>query len=139
MAYNGFLIKTGDYIIPADRYIRSDSYQAGVSLRTVDTYTDANGCEHIEATEPKTISISFETPALLTGAEFEELMAQIRANYTEAETRRSTVTAYIPETGGYITQSARLADVTPSVYRISSDTVWYNSVRFTWTGGAYDG
>ena len=84
MAYNGFLIKTGDYIIPADRYIRSDSYQAGVSLRTVDTYTDANGCEHI-------------------------------------------------------TQSARLADVTPSVYRISSDTVWYNSVRFTWTGGAYDG
>ncbi len=139
MSYNGFLLKIGDYIIPADRYIRSDSYQAGVSLRTMDTYTDANGCEHIETAEPKILNVSFETPALLTGTEFGELMAQIRANYTETATRRSTVTAYIPETGGYVTQSARLADVTPSVYRISGDTVWYNAIRFTWTGGAYDG
>ena len=139
MSYNGFLLKIGAYIIPADRYIRSDSYQAGVSLRTMDTYTDANGCEHIETAEPKILNVSFETPALLTGEEFEALMARIRANYTEAATRRSTVTAYIPETGGYVTQSARLADVTPSVYRISGDTVWYNAIRFTWTGGAYDG
>ena len=139
MSYNGFLIKTGDFIIPADRCIRPDSYQAGVSLRTVDTYTDADGLEHTETVEPKLLNVSFETPAMLTGQEFEELMAQIRANYTEAETRRSTVTAYIPETGGYITQSARLADVTPSVYRISGNTVWYNAVRFSWTGGAYDG
>ena len=80
MAYSGFLIRIGDYIIPT-KYIKAESYSAYVNMQDVDDYTDANGYEHRNAVELKAEKIEFETPAMLTNTTFTDLISNIQANY----------------------------------------------------------
>ena len=80
MAYSGFLLKIGDYTIDAKRFIKADSYSAYANMQDIDDYTDANGYEHRNAVELKAIKVEFETPAMLTNAEFTELMNGIEVS-----------------------------------------------------------
>lgn len=139
MAYAGYLIKVGDYEIPADKFIKSGSYIPYVNMQALDPYTDANGYEHIEAVELKALKVEFDTPAMLTNTEFAELMSNIRANYIEVKSRKCTVTAYIPEYDDYVTQISYMADFKPSIYNIDGNVIHYNSIRFAFIGGVYDG
>lgn len=139
MAYAGYLIKVGDYEIPSDKYIKAGSYIPYVNMQALDPYTDANGYEHIEAVELKALKVEFDTPAMLTNTEFAELMANIRANYTEPKSRKCIVTAYIPEYDDYVTQTAYMADFKPTIYNIDGNVIHYNAIRMAFIGGVYDG
>lgn len=139
MAYSGWLIKVGNYIIPANKFIRADSYSAYTNMQGLDSYTDANGFLHINALELKAIKIEFETPAMLTNEELSELMSNIRANYTNERERKSIVTAYIPEYDRYITQSCYLSDFTPQIYGNYNGIIHYNPIRIAFIGGVFDG
>lgn len=139
MAYAGYLIKVGDYEIPADKFIKAVSYIPYVNMQALDPYTDANGYEHIEAVELKALKVEFDTPAMLTNTEFAELMANIRENYIESKSRKCLVTAYIPEYDDYVTQTAYMADFKPTIYNIDGNVIHYNSIRFAFIGGVYDG
>lgn len=139
MAYSGFLLKVGDYTIPADKYIKAQSYSAYANMQDVEPYTDANGYLHREAVELKAAKIEFETPAMLTNTEFADLMAHIRANYTIPKARQCMITAYIPEYDDYVTQTAYLADFTPQMYSTAGGIIRYNSIRLAFVGGVYDG
>lgn len=139
MAYAGYLIKVGEYTIPADKYIKSNSYSPYVNMQVLDPYTDANGYEHIDAVELKAEKIEFETPAMLTNTEFAYFMANIRANYIESKSRKCIVTAYIPEYDDYVTQVAYLADIKPTIHSIFDNVINYNSVRFAFIGGVFNG
>lgn len=135
MAYSGFLLKIGDYEVPADKFIRADSYSAYVNMQDVDPYTDANGYLHRNAVELKALKIEFETPAMLTNKEFTELMSNIRANYIEEKSRTVLITAYIPEYDDYVTQTGYMADITPSIYGTYGGVIHYNPIRFAFIGG----
>lgn len=139
MAYAGYLIKVGDYEIPADKYIKANSYSPYVNMQVLDPYTDANGYEHIDAVELKAEKVEFETPAMLTNAEFADFMANIRANYIEEKSRKCIVTAYIPEYDDYVTQIAYLADIKPTMHSIFDNVINYNPIRLAFIGGVYDG
>lgn len=139
MAYAGYLIKVGEYEIPTDKFIKAGTYSPYVNMQVIDPYADGNGYEHIEAVELKALKIEFDTPAMLTNTEFAELMANIRANYIEVKSRKCTVTAYIPEYDDYITQTAYMADFKPSIYNIDGNVIHYNSIRFAFIGGVYNG
>lgn len=139
MAYSGFLIKVGNYTIPADKYIRAGSYSPYVNMQALDPYTDANGYEHIEAVELKALKVEFETPAMLTNTQFADLMANIRANYIEEKSRKCMVTAYIPEYDSYVTQIAYLSDFKPVIYAEMEGVLYYNAIRLAFIGGVYDG
>ena len=139
MAYAGYLIKVGAYEIPADKYIKANSYIPYVNMQVLDPYTDANGYEHIDAVELKAIKIEFETPAMLTNTQYADLMANIRANYIEEKSRKCIVTAYIPEYDDYVTQIAYLADVKPTMHSIFENVINYNPIRLAFIGGVYDG
>lgn len=139
MAYEGYLIKIGDYAIPANKYIKADSYSPYVNMQDLDPWTDANGYLHRNAVELKVLKVEFETPAMLTDTEFEELMANIRANYINAAARECVVTAYVPELGEYVTQRCYLADFQPQIYTAHSGVLRYNAVRFAFIGGLADG
>ena len=138
VSYNGFLLKVGDYEISDKKYIRADSYSAYVNMQDVDAYTDGNGYLHRNAIELKAAKIEFETRAMLTNTEFAEFMRNIRANYTDANARECTITAYIPEYDDYVTQKAYLADFKPSIYSTADGIIRYNPIRMAFIGGVYD-
>lgn len=139
MAYSGWLIKVGNYIIPASKYIKSDSYSPYVNMQDLDPWTDANGYVHRTAVDLKAMKIEFETPAMLTNIEFSELMRNIQANYTIPKARQLILTAYIPEYDDYITQTAYLADFTPQIYGNYGGVIHYNPIRLAFIGGVYNG
>ena len=139
MAYSGWLVKVGDYTIPANKFIKAESYSAYVNMQDLDPWTDANGYVHREAVELKAAKVEFETPAMLTNTTFSELMQNIRSNFTVPRARQLILTAYIPEYDDYITQTAYLADFQPQIYSTSGGIIRYNSVRLSFIGGVYDG
>ena len=138
MAYSGFLLKIGNWEFP-QRYIRADSYSVCVNMQDIDSWTDANGYVHREVINLNALKVEFETPAMLTNTELEELMSNIRANYTVPKARQCMVTAYIPEYDDYLTQTAYLADITPQIYGTYGGVIHYDAIRFSFVGGVYDG
>lgn len=78
--YSGWLVKIEDYTIPANRFIRADSYKASAYMQDVDPWTDANGYVHRNAIQLKALKVEFETPAMLTDEDFAEFMHNIDAN-----------------------------------------------------------
>lgn len=139
MSYSGWLLKIGDYTIPADKYIKAESYSAYVNMQDVDAYTDANGYLHRDAVELKALKAEFETPAMLTNREFSELMRNIRKNFTNKKERRCIITAYIPEYDDYVTQTGYMPDPTPQMYGTYGGVIHYNPVRLAFIGGVYSG
>lgn len=138
MAYSGWLVKVGDFIIDAKKYIKAESYSAYVNMQDLDPWADANGYVHRNAVELKAMKIEFETPFLLQ-TDFNALMAGIRANYTVPRARQFLLTAYIPEYDEYMTQTAYLADFQPQIYGNYGGIIRYNPMRLAFIGGVYDG
>ena len=138
VAYQGYLIKVGNYTIPANKFIKADSYKPYANMQDLDPWTDANGYLHRNAVELKAIKVEFETPAMLTNITFEELMSNIRKNYTNVTARECIVTAYIPEYDDYVTQKCYLADFTPQIYSNYGGVIRYNPIRLAFIGGLAD-
>ena len=139
MAYSGFLIKIGDYTIPANKFIKAESYSPYVNMQDIDDWTDANGFLHREAVELKALKVEFETPAMLTNTELTELMNNIKANFTNAKGRECMITAYIPEYDDYVTQLGYMADFQPQIYGTYGGVIHYNPIRLAFIGGVYNG
>lgn len=139
MAYSGWLLKVGDYIVPTDKFIKADSYKAYVNMQSLEPWTDANGYLHFEGVDLKALKVEFETPELLTNTEFEELMSSIRRNFTSEKSRKCIVTAYIPEYDKYISQLAYMADINPQIYGNYENKLRYRPIRFAFIGGVYEG
>lgn len=137
MAYQGYLLKFGEYIIPANKYIKANSYSPYVNMQDVDPYTDSEGYVHRNPIELKTLKVEIETPAMLTNISFSELMRNIQENYINAKGREGYITAYIPEYDDYVTQYGYLADFTPSIYSNHGGIIYYNSIRFAFIGGVH--
>ena len=135
MSYQGYLIKVGDYEILANKFIKADSYLPYVNMQDLDPWTDADGYLHRNAVELKAMKVEFETPAMLTNAEFEELMSNIRKNYVNQTARECVVTAYIPEYNDYVTQRCYLSDFTPQIYSNYGGVLRYNPIRLAFIGG----
>lgn len=137
MAYNGILLKIGNYEFPT-KYIKPESYSAYVSMQDLDPWPDENGYVHRNAVKLKAEKVEFETVPMLTNFQFSEIMKNIRQNYTIPQGRQFIMTAYIPEYDDYITQTGYLADFTPTMYQ-ANKIIRYNSVRLAFIGGVYSG
>ena len=132
MAYQGWLIRVGNYTIPLS-VIKADSYSAFLSTGDADSYSDENYVLHRNATgiAPK---IEFETIPLLTNAQFADLMSNIRSQYIKANEKKCSVTAYQPETDDYFTQDCYIPDIKPQMYLASDTEIWYDPIRFAFIG-----
>lgn len=134
MAYDNYLLKIGDYVVPM-KYIKAETYSPYVNMQDVDPWTDADGFVHRNAIQLKALKIEFETPAMMTNSTLEEFLSNIRRNYISSKDRTFNVTAYIPELNSYVVQKAYLADFTPVIYGIFDGVIYYNSIRFAVIGG----
>lgn len=134
MAYQGYLIKIGEYIFP-HKYIKFDTYSSYANMQDFEPWTDANGYLHRNAVDLKALKVEFETIPMLTDKQFAEIMANISANYTSFAARTFKATVYIPEYDDYVTQSAYLADYQPQIYGIFDNIIKYNAIKFSIIGG----
>ena len=130
MAYQGYLIKVGDYIISGKDFIRADSYNATLIVQDLDSYRDMEGVLHRTALTHRVNKIEFETRAMLTDTQMEELLSNIRNNYINASERKVSATVYVPELNEYMTQDMYLADLQFSMYGVFNGVIRYNPVRF---------
>lgn len=137
MAYSGWLLKIGDYEVPM-KYMRAESYSPYVNMQDIDPWTDANGYLHRNAVELKALKVEFETPPMLTNAQFSEFIGKIRRQFSDAKARKCIITAYIPEYDDYVTQTGYMADFQPTIYGTYGGVIHYNSIRLAFIGGVAD-
>lgn len=129
MAYSGYLVKVGEYTIPADKYIKTQSYKATLSVQDLDSYRDANGVLHRTALAHRVNKIEFETPALLTNTEVAELFNNIANNYTVPAERKFVGTFYVPELDEYVSQDMYMSDPSFPIYGIFDGVIKYSAIR----------
>lgn len=133
MAYNGYLIKVGNYTIPHD-YISAESYSAYRNIQDLDSYRDGNGKLHRTALSHVPNKVEFDTRNMLTNAQFSDLMSNIRSNYTNINERKASVTMYVPETNSYVTQDMYMPDIQPQIYGIFNNVIHYMPIRLAFIG-----
>jgi hypothetical protein len=133
MAYAGYLIKVGDYIIPHNK-IKAQSYSAYANVQDLDSYRDADGVLHRNALEHTPVKVEFETPDMMTNSEFADFVGNIRRNFTNATERKLNASVYIPEYDNYVTQEVYMADIKPKMRSTYGDKIHYEPIRFAFIG-----
>ena len=132
MAFNGFLLKVGNFEFPA-KYIEYATYQAKKNIQDLDPRRDANGVLHRNSLEHYVITVTFNVKPNLSNTQIGELMENIRANYTNEMERCALVTAFVPELNDYVTQEMYLADPLFTIKEIS-DIIKYDRTTFNFIG-----
>ena len=117
MAYDGYLIKVGTYTIP-NEYVALESYKVTPNLRQdLDPFRDNNGdlTRNVVPNMPSKIEI--KTPYLFA-RQMNDLMANIRGQYTNAAEKKTSVTFYCPDTDSYKTETMYCPDFDFEFYRV---------------------
>lgn len=100
MAFQGYLIKVGNYPIPLT-YMKLESYKSAPDQRQdLDSFRDADGYLHRTVLPHTATKVEFETPYMIM-ADFQRLMQGIRSNLTGTLARDCTLTYYNEETDSY--------------------------------------
>lgn len=136
MAYAGYLIKVGTYTIPLS-FIKAESYKATHLIQDLDSYRDANGVLHRNALSHVPDKVEFECVPMLTNTEMNAVVSAIRAQITATGNlaeRKASVSMYVPELDGYITQDMYMPDAEFSMYYADGSMIQYNAVRFAFIG-----
>lgn len=129
--YSGFLLKIGGDVFDMG-YIKEKTYTAYQSVQDLDSYRDANGELHREALPHVPIKVEFETMPLDNDS-YGAIMSIIKGNYLNELERKVSITAFIPELNGYVTQDAYMAEPQPKISHID-DKVHYESLRMAFIG-----
>jgi hypothetical protein len=132
MSFNGYLIKVGNYKFPL-KYILAESYVVKKNIQDFESYRDANGILHRNALDHYAITVSFEIKQNRTNLEINEIMSNIKANFTIPKERRADVTLYVPEEDAYITQAMYMPDIEFTIKEIS-DIIKYDKIKFEFIG-----
>lgn len=109
MAYSGFLVKIGDYTVPAE-FISADTYKAKINTQDMDSYTTSQGETIRNTLDYVKPTIEWGVPYGKSENELRAVMNKIRAEYSTKKNRTANVTAFYPETGKYHTLKMYMAD-----------------------------
>lgn len=134
MAFEGYLLKVGDYEIPADKYIKSQSYSVTRNIQDLDSYRDADGVLHRTALYHIPLKVEFETPSMLTNKDVAELFGNLQNNFSVDSERKASVTVYVPELDKYVTQDMYMPDPKFQMYGIFDEVIKYNPIRIAFIG-----
>lgn len=133
MAYQGYLVKVGDYTIPY-KFIKAETYVGYRNVQDLDSYQDADGGLHRNALSHVRCKAEFETPPNLTSTEFAELMENIKSNYIIELERKANVTIFVPEINDYITQDMYIPEVSPPIDSELNSELIYKETRLAFIG-----
>lgn len=117
MAYQGYLIKVGTYIIPME-CIALEGYKITPNLRQdLDPFRDNNGVLTRNVVTNMPSKIEIKTPHLYARA-MNALMAGIRSQFTNPAEKKASVTFYCPDTDSYKTEDMYCPDFEYEIYRV---------------------
>ena len=134
MAYSGYLVKIGTYIIP-NNLIVLKTYKAAYNIQDLDPYRDGNGVLHRNALPHVPPKVEFQIKPGLTNTKFDIIMNNIRGQYTIPAERKGVVSIFIPELGNYVETNAYMPDPEISIIRIeNSSTVIYDAITLKFIG-----
>lgn len=133
MAYRGYLIKVGDYVIPHS-IIQAESYKVTYNSQDVDSYRDANGVLHRDALDNYVPKVEFNVVPMLKNDRLSEFLYNIRRNYILPVERKVHASVYIPEIDDYVESNMYLADFTPEMYFADANYIQYKSFRMALIG-----
>lgn len=101
MAFEGYLIKIGDYTFPME-HIAEKTYKATPHQRLdLDSDRDNLGELFREVAENRPTVIGFQTVSGLTNKEVKEIFGQIEARYLKEDEQKVSVTYYNPKKDEY--------------------------------------
>lgn len=120
MAFNGYLLKIGNTIIPP-KYMSAETYKITPNQRMESSAKRVTtGVLHRTTCSHTASKIEFETKTMWN-TDKEALMNIIRGGLTDTQQRKCTVTYYDTETDGYKTGTFYMPDIDYTISRI--DTV----------------
>ena len=139
MGYNGFLVKVGTYTIPME-YVTWESYKGTLGIQDLDSYRDGNGVLHRNALDYAIPKVELQLRENITNHEFDEIMSNIRSQYTSSVERKASVRCFIPEIGDYIEYTDMyLPDIEVTIKgQVDATTLKYKSVRLAWIAYGYN-
>lgn len=89
MAYGGYLVKVGNYVIPMT-FIKADSYKISHKIQDLDSYRDANGLLHRNALSHVPDKLEFECVPMLTNTEMNAVVSAIRGQFSLSAKRTAS-------------------------------------------------
>lgn len=128
MAYQGYLLKIEDKIIPHS-YMRAETYKALLSTNDLDSYRDADGELHRNALEHRVGKVEFETPPLMDNKKMTTFLRMFQDNYLDHKEKCVNATFYVPELDSYLTQKMYVPDINFTLYFADENKVQYNQTR----------
>lgn len=132
MAYQGYLVKIGTYIVPFE-WIVAKTFKQTLYGQDLGSYNDANGHLQRDALEERVPKVEWNTPEC-SDSTFENLMSNIRANYTNTTEKKVSATVWVQELNSYVTQEMYLADVSFTINYADEHEVQYDKVRLGFIG-----
>lgn len=121
MAFGSYLIKVGTYEIPME-YISLENYKVTANMRMdLDPFRDANGVLYRNVVPNQASKIEITTPYLY-GYQMQDLMSNIRSQYTNTAEKKVSVSFYCPDTDSYKTENMYCPDFTYEVYKIDKSS-----------------
>lgn len=132
MAYAGYLVKVGNYIIPNSK-IRANTFKTVKTIIDLDTYRDANGVLHRNALDhvPYKVELNLIT---MYNTDLQTILSGIKNNFSVPKERKANVTFYDSESDSYITQEMYMPDIDFSMYGIFDDKILYNEITLKFIG-----
>lgn len=130
MAYNGYLLRVGDYTIP-EKYIGEGTYTISPNKRLdQDSYRDADGILKRNALRHTASAIEFETGSLYEN-EMDELMENIQRNFKNYYERNVDCSYYDPENRTYKTGEFYIPDIDFSIKGKNNGSLIYGPTKFS--------
>lgn len=136
MAYSGYLMSIGNYVITGRKYVQFATYEVTRKVQDLDPYRDANGVLHRNALDHVPLEVSFDLMGGLNNTQMSEFLGGIQNNYVNALERKVLATVYVPESDSYVSQYMYMVEPKLKIQRIDSktNTVYYEALTIKFIG-----
>lgn len=138
MAFQGYLIKVGDSIIPST-LIDKASYKGAIHGQDLDSHINTNGVLIRKALKNVKPKCEFNTIDGISQTEFYKyIMKPIQNAYTDSIKKECRVSFWVAEINDYITHTCYVPDIEPTIDNHTGNEIFYEPIRiaFISNGGA---
>lgn len=134
MAYNGYLLKIGDYEFPKE-WIQYETFKVVKGIQDLDSYRDANGVLHRNVLSHQIVKVEFQVRENMNSTTYDSIMTNIQSRYIIAAERKCQMDCYIPETASYSgLTNVYMPDPEVVIKKIEGNELIYKSIRFAFIG-----
>lgn len=131
MAYAGYLIQVGNYVVPLDSMI-AKSYKVTYAVLDVDSYRDADGYLHRQALRKiPTVEVTINPK---DSSDIPTIFANIMSQSSVPLEKRVSASVFCPEINDYYSGDFYIPDTDFTIRNVDSNTVYYEPLKLKMIG-----